>query len=172
MVLIPTAPSLPPSFPGNPFPVLLSLALLCCPWFFLFLWAPSVPAGLCSLVSGSAIFCFFPGSLCFLWSRPLPCRLSGFGLCCVWLLPLLLPTSKFFFPGKPEVRFFSPQPLGLSLGGVPSLWQAELLASLGGMASSPRHVMGRRGPVQARPLPSCSLCLSASSQAPAEAGNP
>lgn len=44
----------------------------------------------------------------------------------------LLPTSKFFFPGKPEVRFFSPQPLGLSLGGVPSYGELSCWLALGG----------------------------------------
>ena len=152
----------------------------------------------CPPVFGSAVpgFSFFSGPrpsllVCVPWFRalPFPASLLVFSASCgpalFRVVSLILfsavsgsflssspPLSKLFFPGKPEVSFFSLQPLGLSLGGVPSLWQAELLASLGGMAPSPRHVLGRRGPVQAGPLPSCRLCLSASSQAPAEAGEP
>ena len=148
------------------------LLWLCCPWFFLFLWAPAVPAGLCSLVLGSAIFCFFPGSLCLLWSRPLPCvsRVLVSAVSGSFLSSSPLLSSSL---GSLKSDFFHHSLFGLSLGGVPSRdWQAELLASLGGMAPSPRHVLGRRGPVQAGPLPSCCLCLSASSQVPAKAGEP
>lgn len=103
-------------------PPVFGSAVLVFPFSF---WAPAVPASLCSLVSGLCYFLLSWFSLASCGPAPLPCRLSGFGLCCVWLLLSLLPTSKFFFPGKPEVRIFSPAASwSFSLGGVPSSWQA------------------------------------------------
>lgn len=130
--------------------------LVCVPWFRALLFSAAFLV--LSASCGPALFRVV--------SRVLVSAVSGSFLSSS---PLLSSSSL----GSLKSDFFHHSLFGLSLGGVPSRdWQAELLASLGGMAPSPRHVLGRRGPVQAGPLPSCCVCLSALSQAPAKAGEP
>ena len=151
-----------PFLSGNPFPSPHRIFVSAVPGFPLSFWPwQSLMVSIIlffSLVSVSSV------------SHPLSMLFSSLGFCYLaHLLSLSLsPTvSKLgscqlsFFPGKPAVKGFISASWS-PLGGLLSLWQAELLLAGTGVAPPPRHVLGRRGPVPAGPLPSCCFSPSAS----------
>lgn len=128
------------------------------------------------------LFCFFPWSLCLL--HPVSFRvIFGLGFCCRAYL-LCLPLPRSLSPGwrwgvsRLPVEFLPWEACSPSLhfsllvspcvGSCPS---GKLSCCRLALRVAPplRHVLGRRGPVQAGPLPSCHFSPSASSQCLAEA---